>query len=157
MITSFNFEPYVPLFIPNLLKAELFLARKSPSSSDFLSRKLALDFVKELSLVLPNVMKQWRAELLEIISDSYRFDRIKTVRDSSLEAIRVLRELPEPDEIHDIINETPKRQVSQDRAVEETKSPSATSFKSSGSSSSKKLSIATQKRRNARKQPKVSS
>jgi hypothetical protein len=155
----------VHLFIPHLLSQELCLLRKS-TPADFLSRKLSLDLVHSLSLNLPLSMSAWKHELLLLLSSGFRFDRIKVVRDACQEALKAVKGLPEPSEGvsgSEILvvggmqsEETSKLSVSQDRADRTSKSPSS-SARSSQSSSQQRVSIATQKRRNARKQPKITS
>jgi hypothetical protein len=91
-----DFEPYVHLFIPHLLSQEILLLRKSPT--DFLSRKLSLDLVHSLSLILPLSLSTWKHELLQLMSDGFRFDRIKVVRDACQEALKAVKGLPEPED-----------------------------------------------------------
>ena len=139
------FEPFVPLFIPHLLSQEILLLRKSPPAADFLSRKLSLDLVHSLSFTLPLSMSAWKHELIQLMSDGFRFDRIRVVRDACQEALKAVKGLPEPAEGvsgSEILvvagvpsEETSKLSVSQDRADRSSKSPSSSARSSSQSSS----------------------
>jgi hypothetical protein len=139
------FEPFVHLFIPHLLSQEILLLRKSPPAADFLSRKLSLDLVHSLSLTLPLSMSAWKHELIQLMSDGFRFDRIRVVRDACQEALKAVKGLPEPAEgvsgseilvVGGMMSEeTSKLSVSQDRADRSSKSPSSSARSSSQSSS----------------------
>lgn len=66
----------------------------SMENPEFNTRKLAIDVVYTLTKIHPKVLVPYRRELHDLISE-LRFDKIKPVRDASLEALKAFKETPE--------------------------------------------------------------
>ncbi len=73
-----DFSMYAPTFLPHLMSAI--------ENPDFNTRKMALDVINTLASILPNVLKTYKVDLLETLSE-LRFDKMKPVRDATLEAL----------------------------------------------------------------------
>lgn len=66
----------------------------SMESADFSTRKMAIDLVLTISKVHPVALKLYRKELNNILNE-LRFDKIKPVRESSIEVLNLFKEIPE--------------------------------------------------------------
>ncbi len=64
--------------------------------SDFNTRKTALDVISTLASILPNVRKAYKIDLVETLTE-LRFDKMKPVRDTTLETLIALKEVPDLD------------------------------------------------------------
>jgi hypothetical protein len=63
------------------------------ASAEWLVRKMAIDVIYTFAAILKGTLGQYKNEILEALSLT-RTDKIKPVREASLEAINMVREIP---------------------------------------------------------------
>ena len=61
---------------------------------DFNTRKVSVDTIYSLVKMIPVVLKPYKKDLHEMLNE-LRFDKMKPVRDSTLEVVNALKEIPE--------------------------------------------------------------
>ncbi len=61
-------------------------------SSSWNVRKISVDITYTLAILMPEELHKYKKKLMEMLNVC-RFDKIKNVRDSSIAAINVLKEL----------------------------------------------------------------
>ena len=64
------------------------------NSAEFTTRKMAIDCVLTLTKVHPMCLKPYRKEINNILNE-LKFDKIKPVRDSSINVLNLFKEIPE--------------------------------------------------------------
>jgi len=74
----------------------------SIGNSDFNTRKMSIDVIFTLAKMHPIVLKPYKVEVFERLSE-LRFDKIKPVRDATLEALNAMKEAPELEINEDLI------------------------------------------------------
>lgn len=85
-----DFSPHCEEFLPILM--DLITSSTGPSS-EWIVRKMAIDVIYTFAAILKESLGPFKNELLESLSLT-RTDKIKPVREASLEAIQMLREIP---------------------------------------------------------------
>lgn len=65
-------------------------------SSDFNSRKMAVDVVFTIAKMMPHVLKESKRDLCQILTD-LKFDKMKPVREAAVEALNAFKDVPEPE------------------------------------------------------------
>ena len=63
-------------------------------NTEFSTRKMAIDTILTLAKVHPMCLKPYRKEVNNILNE-LRFDKIKPVRDSSIDVLNLFKEIPE--------------------------------------------------------------
>jgi nitrate reductase assembly molybdenum cofactor insertion protein NarJ len=84
-----NFSNNVPQFMPLLLE---YLKSPYTSNFDWTVRKMSIDVIYTFAAILKESIIPYQAEILEALSET-RTDRIKPVREASLEAIQAVRDV----------------------------------------------------------------
>jgi hypothetical protein len=64
------------------------------SSSDFNTRKMAVDVVYTLAKIVPNSLKPYKLDLADVLNE-LKFDKMKPVREASSEAMNYLKNVPD--------------------------------------------------------------
>jgi hypothetical protein len=82
-----EFEPYAVNFLPVLLECM--------ALTDWSTRKMAIDVMYTIAAILKEVLLPYRLEILEVLNHC-RFDKIKPVREATLEAINMIKEIGPP-------------------------------------------------------------
>lgn len=88
LAVELDFSQHSTNFLPLLLD---FL--RIPSGFDWSVRKMAIDVLYTFAAILKQSMAPFKSEVLEILAET-RTDKIKPVREASIEAIQAFRELP---------------------------------------------------------------
>ena len=91
-----EFEPYAVNFLPTLLECM--------AINEWSTRKMAIDVMYTIAAILRDVIVPYKREILEVLNHC-RFDKIKPVREATIEAINVIKEIGEP--IEEILNPAP--------------------------------------------------
>ncbi len=82
-----DFCPYASKFLPVLLG---FIA-----CNEWSTKKVAIDAIYSMSAILKDEIVPFRLEILQVLNHC-RFDKIKPVRDATLETIKLIKELGPP-------------------------------------------------------------
>ncbi len=64
------------------------------NNPDFNARKMSLDVLCAISQMVPTALKPYKDDIVEILNE-LKFDKMKPVRDATLEALVALKEVPE--------------------------------------------------------------
>jgi hypothetical protein len=67
---------------------------------DWMARKLAIDAIYSLAAIVKDTLIIFKLEILEVLNHS-RFDKVKHVREATLEAITLIKEIPDPEQTED--------------------------------------------------------
>ena len=86
-----GFSGYCEEFLPVLM--DLITSSSGPSA-EWIVRKMAIDVIYTFAAILKEVLAPFKNEILEALSLT-RTDKIKPVREASLEAIQMVREIPQ--------------------------------------------------------------
>lgn len=81
-----DFQPYTSQFLSYLIE--------NIQNTDFNTRKIAVEVIYTIAKVIPNSLKPYKQELLEIIGE-LRFDKMKPVREASQEALTAIKDVPD--------------------------------------------------------------
>ena len=73
--------PILPLIVDNM------------GNSDWMARKISVDAIYTLSVLMPESLENFKSELLEVLNHC-RFDKIKHVRDAAVVAINIIKDFP---------------------------------------------------------------
>ena len=92
-----EFEPYAVNFLPTLLECM--------AINEWSMRKMAIDVMYTIAAILRDVIVPYKREILEVLNHC-RFDKIKPVREATIEAINVIKEIGEP--IEEILHPAPQ-------------------------------------------------
>jgi hypothetical protein len=82
-----DFTPYASKFLPVLIE---FVA-----SPDWNTKKVAIDAIYSMTAILKDEILPYRQEILSVLNHC-RFDKIKPVREATLETIKLLKEIGPP-------------------------------------------------------------
>ena len=82
-----DFTPYVARFLPVLLGYV--------ACADWSTKKVSIDALYSLSAIVKEEVVPFRVEILRVLNHC-RFDKVKPVRDATLETIKLLKELGPP-------------------------------------------------------------
>jgi len=85
-----DFSPHCEEFLPLLMDI---LTSTTGASAEWIVRKMAIDVIYTFAAILKEPLAPFKNELLEALSLT-RTDKIKPVREASLEAIQMVREIP---------------------------------------------------------------
>lgn len=85
-----DFGPHCGQFVPALLE---FL--RPEAQCDWTVRKIAIDLFYTLANIVKEALAPFKYDILEALGET-RTDKLKPVREASLEAITVVKELPSP-------------------------------------------------------------
>ena len=86
-----GFSSHCEEFLPVLM--DLITSSSGPSA-EWIVRKMAIDVIYTFAAILKEVLAPFKNEILEALSLT-RTDKIKPVREASLEAIQMVREIPQ--------------------------------------------------------------
>ncbi len=86
-----GFSGHCEEFLPVLM--DLITSSSGPSA-EWIVRKMAIDVIYTFAAILKEVLAPFKNEILEALSLT-RTDKIKPVREASLEAIQMMREIPQ--------------------------------------------------------------
>lgn len=86
-----GFSSHCEEFLPVLM--DLITSSSGPSA-EWIVRKMAIDVIYTFAAILKEVLAPFKNEILEALSLT-RTDKIKPVREASLEAIQMMREIPQ--------------------------------------------------------------
>lgn len=82
-----SFTPYVASFLPVLLGYV--------ACTDWSTKKVAIDAIYSMSAIVKEEVVPFRVEVLQVLNHC-RFDKVKPVRDATLETIKLLKEIGPP-------------------------------------------------------------
>jgi len=82
-----EFEPYSREFLPILLECV--------ESSDWNTRKMAIDCIYTLSAILNDVIIPFKKEILNVLNHCW-FDKMKPVWEATLEAMNIIKDIGPP-------------------------------------------------------------
>ena len=82
-----DFKVHAIEFLPNLLECM--------THADWTTRKMAIDVIYTMAAILRDALSPYKLEILEVLNHS-RTDKIKPVREATLEAIQAVKEIPGP-------------------------------------------------------------
>jgi len=71
--------PILPLIVDNM------------GNADWMARKISVDAIYTLSVLMPESLENFKNELLEVLNHC-RFDKIKHVRDAAIVAINIIKD-----------------------------------------------------------------
>ena len=83
-----DFAQYTPLFLPSLLECM--------TNQDWMVRKMSIDVIYTMAAILRDSIRPFRAEILDVLNHQ-RSDKIKPVREASIEAIQAVKDIPSPE------------------------------------------------------------
>lgn len=127
-----NFEAHAVSFLPLLLE--------QMGSSEWATRKLAIDVVYTFAAIVPNALIPFKQEITDVLNQS-RFDKYKPVREATLEALQAVKKIGGGKyELEEQKEKSPSRGKSSRSTIREHKE------KFKNDQAPKKLSTATQKR-----------
>ena len=64
------------------------------NNTDFVTRKMALDVLQTIASSIPNALKPYKADIIEILNE-LKFDKMKPVRDATNETLTAMKDVPE--------------------------------------------------------------
>lgn len=82
--------------------------------TDWATRKIAIDVIYTMAAILKNALSPFKKDILEVLSHA-RVDKIKHVREATLEAISAVKEIPD-DEDNTSINILSKNTTKRERS-----------------------------------------
>lgn len=82
--------------------------------TDWATRKIAIDVIYTMAAILKNALSPFKKDILEVLSHA-RVDKIKHVREATLEAISAVKEIPD-DEDDTSINILSKNTTKRERS-----------------------------------------
>jgi hypothetical protein len=82
-----DFAPFAPKFLPVLIE---FIA-----CPEWSTKKVAIDAIYSMSAILKDEIVPFRLEILQVLNHC-RFDKVKPVREATLETIKLLKEIGPP-------------------------------------------------------------
>lgn len=82
-----EFTPHAAKFLPVLLE---FIA-----CNDWNTKKVAIDAIYSMTAILKDEIVPFRIEILKVLNHC-RFDKVKPVRDATLETIKLIKEIGPP-------------------------------------------------------------
>jgi hypothetical protein len=66
----------------------------SMQNQDFNTRKMGIDVIFTLAKIHPIALKPYKKEMFDILTE-LRFDKMKPVREATIEALNAMKEAPE--------------------------------------------------------------
>lgn len=63
-------------------------------SSDFNTRKMAIDAIYTIAKIIPDSLKPFKSDLLPVLHE-FKFDKMKPVREATVEALGALKGVPD--------------------------------------------------------------
>jgi len=148
-----NFEPYAVNFLPYLLECM--------AMNDWATRKMAIDVIYTLAAILSEVLIPFKAEILEVLNHS-RFDKFKPVREATIEAVQIIKNLGKGEDMvqepERVTSKTPKSRPGLRDTIKQAKKDHAKKSKAQTlemldkSNNDRKISTATQKRIESKKE-----
>lgn len=94
-----EFGPYAGKFLPVLLQ---FIPHP-----DWSTKKVAIDAIYSMAAILKEEIEPYRATILKVLNHC-RFDKVKPVRDATLETIKLIKEMGPPIDEDQLSTNDPK-------------------------------------------------